>query len=59
MKGKEDLEIIFYFTELYSRLEAEGKITEEELEEVTSLLDNLEKFPSSFLKEKLDKIFSR
>ena len=51
-----DLKIIYEFTDKYEQLKKEGKISEEQFNEILSLLDNLEKFSKEELDDKLEDI---
>ncbi len=52
-----DLNIIFSFADHYEKLEQKGEITEKQLEQVSSLLDKIEKISEEKLKERIDDIF--
>lgn len=51
-----DLKIIYEFTDKYEQLKKEGEISEEQFNEILSLLDNLEKFSVEELNDKLEDI---
>ena len=51
-----DLKIIYEFTDKYEQLKKEGEISEEQFNEILSLLDNLEKFSKEELDDKLEDI---
>ncbi len=51
-----DLKIIYEFTDKYEQLKKEGGISEEQFNEILSLLDNLENFSKEELDDKLEDI---
>mgnify|MGYP000429758113 FL=1 len=56
MNKDQDLKIVFEFTDKYEQLKKEGEISEEQFNEILSLLDNLEKFSKEELDDKLEDI---
>jgi hypothetical protein len=51
-----DFKLILSFTNAYKRLNEKGKISDQEMEEVLSLLDNYKKYSHQEFKEKLEEI---
>ena len=56
-KDNIDLNIILSFTNHYENLYEKGEITEEQLNRVTTLLDNFESYSSEEFKEEMKSIF--
>lgn len=52
-----DLKIILAFTNAYENLYEKGEITEEQLDSVLSLIDNMKKYSREEFKKELNRIF--
>lgn len=54
-----DLNLILSFTNHYESLYEDGKITEEQLNQILSLLDNFDDYSPEEFKEKMINIFNK